>query len=495
MRIQFLDEQTEVDKPRHFFLFPLVLLAALCGYGMGRYPVARNPIPIAKAKIAEIKTSIAKQPPAPAIRSIPPKKTVERKKPSMPEIEAAIKAVKGNAWQRARIFRRLLDSIDRADIAMAYGLMEKNSPTCMIEELRNALFSPWAGNDPHAAMTHANSLPNKYDRDDALYRVFLGWADKDPQAVVAWAQQLPPGVLRSQTLEIAILSMAHTDPQAAFELLRSSGCHSKWLRGDGGLSFLFAAWTRLDPAMALAKAAELPAGQHSKVIGTIAYEWCQKDPQAAFGWINSLPNGKEKNSILSENIEPWTHYNSQDAIAWVQALPESEEKNGFAQQVISALTQDSPHDAINFLTSLPAGKADDMAVMKLVWGWVRSDPQSTAQWVVSLPAGKMRDNAIGALTQLWPQYDPSAAGQWIVSLPDGKEKQSTIQCYINVIASRDPDIAAPWAEALLDSKERNDAIESIAQQWLKEDPAGAQTWLAKTSLPDERKQRLLKENQ
>jgi hypothetical protein len=35
-------------------------------------------------------------------------------------------------------------------------------------------------------------------------------------------------------------------------------------------------------------------------------------------------------------------------------------------------------------------------------------------------------------------------------------------------------------------------IENIARQWLDMDPKAAETWLAQTSLPDDRKQRLLK---
>jgi hypothetical protein len=38
-------------------------------------------------------------------------------------------------------------------------------------------------------------------------------------------------------------------------------------------------------------------------------------------------------------------------------------------------------------------------------------------------------------------------------------------------------------------------LENIARQWLEADPAAAKIWLAKTSLPEDRKQRLLKNAQ
>jgi hypothetical protein len=55
-----------------------------------------------------------------------------------------------------------------------------------------------------------------------------------------------------------------------------------------------------------------------------------------------------------------------------------------------------------------------------------------------------------------------------------------------------PDLAAPWAETLTDDNTRFDQMENIARRWFDTDRAAAEAWLAKVSLPDDRKQRLLK---
>lgn len=38
----------------------------------------------------------------------------------------------------------------------------------------------------------------------------------------------------------------------------------------------------------------------------------------------------------------------------------------------------------------------------------------------------------------------------------------------------------------------NNAIVNVARNWLRTDPKAAEAWLAKTSLPDDRKHKLLK---
>ncbi|MDB6121257.1 MAG: hypothetical protein JWQ71_250 [Pedosphaera sp.] len=67
-----------------------------------------------------------------------------------------------------------------------------------------------------------------------------------------------------------------------------------------------------------------------------------------------------------------------------------------------------------------------------------------------------------------------------------------VQTYINQLSSQFPEIAAPWVETISDEKQRNSYVENIARQWLEVDPQAAGTWLPGTSLPDDRKQRLLK---
>jgi ABC-type proline/glycine betaine transport system substrate-binding protein len=54
-------------------------------------------------------------------------------------------------------------------------------------------------------------------------------------------------------------------------------------------------------------------------------------------------------------------------------------------------------------------------------------------------------------------------------------------------------VAAPWVESITDQNTRFSQIETIARNWLQADRPSAEAWLAKVNLPDDRKQRLLKQ--
>jgi ABC-type proline/glycine betaine transport system substrate-binding protein len=77
-------------------------------------------------------------------------------------------------------------------------------------------------------------------------------------------------------------------------------------------------------------------------------------------------------------------------------------------------------------------------------------------------------------------------------LPAGKSRESAISSFVSRLSYSAPDVAAPWANAIADDNQRYNQIENVARNWLRSDPQSAKAWLAGTSLPEERKVRILK---
>ena len=71
--------------------------------------------------------------------------------------------------------------------------------------------------------------------------------------------------------------------------------------------------------------------------------------------------------------------------------------------------------------------------------------------------------------------------------------EAAVQAYIGQLAYASPEVAAPWVESITDQNTRFSQIETIARNWLQADRPSAEAWLAKVNLPDDRKQRLLKQ--
>jgi len=73
-----------------------------------------------------------------------------------------------------------------------------------------------------------------------------------------------------------------------------------------------------------------------------------------------------------------------------------------------------------------------------------------------------------------------------------KGQERAISSFVSQITWQFPELAAPWAEKITDPNQRNNSIANVAQQWLQQNRPEAEKWLARTTLPDERKQQLLK---
>jgi hypothetical protein len=130
----------------------------------------------------------------------------------------------------------------------------------------------------------------------------------------------------------------------------------------------------------------------------------------------------------------------------------------------------------------------------LAFFWSRTDPPAALAAGLTLPAARDRDELVQAILANWGRRDPQAAlaaGQWLQSLPADDARAEAAEAYISAAAARRPDLAAQWIGSIPDETKRNQQVEIIARAWLRTDPAAAQAWLQQTSLPDERKQRLL----
>ena len=68
-----------------------------------------------------------------------------------------------------------------------------------------------------------------------------------------------------------------------------------------------------------------------------------------------------------------------------------------------------------------------------------------------------------------------------------------MQSYIGSTTYEYPAQAAAWAETIADSNQRISTIENIGRTWLQTDRVSAEKWINQTSLPDDKKQNLLKQ--
>ncbi|MDB6017762.1 MAG: hypothetical protein JWR19_2251, partial [Pedosphaera sp.] len=73
-------------------------------------------------------------------------------------------------------------------------------------------------------------------------------------------------------------------------------------------------------------------------------------------------------------------------------------------------------------------------------------------------------------------------------------RDAALGAYASHVANNDPADSVQWAQKIQDPAQRANTLENTARLWLAADPTAAQPWIAKSSLPDEIKIRLLNPN-
>jgi hypothetical protein len=77
-------------------------------------------------------------------------------------------------------------------------------------------------------------------------------------------------------------------------------------------------------------------------------------------------------------------------------------------------------------------------------------------------------------------------------LPEGRVRDAGALTLAGSLADDSGKLAAEVTEFISDVSKRNTAIENVARQWLRNAPQEARAWIATNSLPQARKDRLLK---
>jgi hypothetical protein len=185
-----------------------------------------------------------------------------------------------------------------------------------------------------------------------------------------------------------------------------------------------------DIPRALAHLATRPgmSGVESPLFSDLAAKWGESAPSAATVWASGLSDPSAQKIALVGILKGWTHI--------------------------------APEAAAGYAANLPAGDLQDAAVLKVVNEWSFRDAAGVAAWVSRFPGGDLRDKALGPII-FWGQ------GQCPAAIADMLDTIGNPQLI----------------------KEHGETLASV---WLSRDAAAARTWIDRSPLPDDAKQRLLR---
>jgi hypothetical protein len=442
------------------------------------------------------------------------------------------------------------------DPAGALNAAQRLAPGAAREQAVETILWRWAGTNPAAAWTWAREQPAGQPLESAFQNVIGGMAQTDALGALARLSELPPEMDARFAVRRVIAGLAAEHPEAAAALLAKAGFSGEtenvysiaagyvsqgmdralnWATNlpsaearHTALDGLVCALVKTEPAQALQLASrESDAALRKRLLPALAEAWSRTDLEAATTWLGQIPDeserrraaeavlrewtsrepgragqlaldlfppGEARNRSLADIGRHWLTFSQDDEAArrWADLLSPGAERDAFLAGLCGRLQATAPEQAARVVADMSAGRPQVEAARTLAWYWVRFEAEPAAAWAANLPNGLARLQSLPVVAEYWAGQDAGAASDWLRALPADGALAEAIEAF--VAQASPPQAAAVWVERIGNEEKRYQAIEKIARQWLSQDTEAARTWLQQTSLPAERKERLLNRN-
>jgi hypothetical protein len=104
-----------------------------------------------------------------------------------------------------------------------------------------------------------------------------------------------------------------------------------------------------------------------------------------------------------------------------------------------------------------------------------------------------REEAILEYVRQRGALQPAAVGPLIESLPPGTMRDQAASIYVDGLLIGSPGEAARWVRSLPRSERTDELVEKTAKNWMLTNPDAAADWIQQSTLPQHRKEQLLRD--
>lgn len=266
-----------------------------------------------------------------------------------------------------------------------------------------AVFREWGRTGPSAAIARVRELKGPLLRELSTAALFVG-ADEArlPTAEIgALLRLLPPGSDRQAAVRALVRRRLPGDDAErtlawAEELTGSDDA----IRGDvvlGTVSALADRWPDLAAAWVMAQLGdvrEIPAD----IARALAERWVRRDPDAAMGWLATLPPGSERDTSVKLVFRTWRLADAAAARAWIEPRVGSPEPwlEPALDIHVRVLSSENPALAIDQAGQLSREGIRDGAQAAILRYWLSRDPEAAAAWLQAAKLAPEREAALRA---------------------------------------------------------------------------------------------------
>jgi hypothetical protein len=331
----------------------------------------------------------------------------------------------------------------------------------------------WAAANPQHAAEFVLANPAGFASQEAMDSVGRAWAKIDPAAALAFAGS-QSGALITQLASTVLKQWAEQNLPDAADWLAATDEHTR-----AQLSPAFVeTWAKQDAAAALYWCeGNLQGPQLTRAVGGVIKGAAEKDVSGAAAMVAGMQPGPvrtEAAGVVAQNWFPRSFSSESvkpEALSWLSSL-DPESIRGTLSRISWSWAESDPRSLATFLASAGNNEVPSYADSTLAREWARTSPTDALAWAASLPQPRGL-SAGGDAFSVWHQSQPEAAMAWLDGLPaDDPRQQPFFESMVRSLAYG-PQAAEHFASM-------SDA-----------DRATAQAVIAKMSLPDDQRAKLM----
>lgn len=391
--------------------------------------------------------------------------------------------------RRETALRAVISAMVQTDAAGAAALLSELPPGARLNGALRQVIDALAVKNPAAAAALLDKV-SPSQRSSFVSTIAAGFAAQGVEVALQWARSLPSPDLRQEAMGGLVYELAKTDPAQAQQIAADASDPGLRRRLTGKVALAFA---KTDLATTLAWLGQIPdPSDRQQAAEHILRGEMNREPQTAGQLALTLfPEGDSRNRALANLGRKWLGLSQDDQTArqLAEQLPAGAERDAFLSGLCHRLQASSPEATARLVAAMSAGPTQADAAKDLARHWAMTAPEPAAHWVAGLSDGPARLQCLPEVAGAWAEWDATAVSDWLRTLPADRAQAKAIETFI--ARSAQPQAASAWVESIENEAKRYQAIEKIAHQWLPLDAETARTWLQQTSLPADRKEKLL----
>ena len=338
-----------------------------------------------------------------------------------------------------------------------------------------ALASAASARGDRAAVGRALASLTPDERPAAVRALTTSLINQDFEKAERWVAALPVGPTQNAATEVLARSAVDRDPSGAVS----------WAHGGPS------------PSM------------QSTARQTVAARSVELAPKPAMARLLALPASPARLEMLGYAAAAWTRLDPAAALAWMRTTAPATVKDHLAVSMAFALAQTDPARAADLLGELPLGRDRLVLLGAIGQTWIARDANQAWQWARQLPAGSNRDAAfagietgLGGAGSRVARSEPAvgrrnggggAAEPVANALPLGPARDEAFRREFDEAMRESPARAADWLRQH-PGPDRSDAmVNELMRRWLPDNPAAAKTWINENIYGPGRREELLRE--